>query len=488
MAIQTLNTIKKWFKTGLKPTQAQFWDTWDSFRHKCEKVPVGDIEGIIELLDSKTDESDFKTINGESILGFGDIGIGKNIQSVNGTNVDNTDPQNPYILPQTLTDVLASKNTTSLSARFEKDNIISEISPTYVNIWDTKTNEFTDIRSNRFLVGKNGDPYYTTNYSNNLIQLTHVQTNNTTNINLPLPTLTGITERTLPFSVNGEFADEKGNITVSVNKSVPTLQEVLDNNQIAVDKGIGFNSSSTSSASSFLNNLTLWISNDSVSKTAILDIEGLVLSTYAKLATYTSRGIAILDKATSSSEKLLLYPVPLDSFTKTFPISVNGKYANTYGNIETGGFDETLSIGNSTTRNMQIYAPSGSGNKQLYIDHAALSFTDYDLNKNFTYANQILFGADNTIGSSVSLSFNRTTLGAANFHFPENIPDGEYNLSVTEVFENSSINALNASYLDANYPFAKKGDTLICKNITAGALEYLKTSTGWVSRSITIVS
>ncbi|WP_394775403.1 hypothetical protein [Flavobacterium sp.] len=50
MAIQTLNTIKQWFRTGLKPTQAQFWDTWDSFRHKSEKVPVKDIEGINEWL------------------------------------------------------------------------------------------------------------------------------------------------------------------------------------------------------------------------------------------------------------------------------------------------------------------------------------------------------------------------------------------------------------------------------------------------------
>lgn len=50
MAIQTLNTIKNWFRTGLKPTQIQFWDTWDSFRHKNEKVPVKDIEGVEELL------------------------------------------------------------------------------------------------------------------------------------------------------------------------------------------------------------------------------------------------------------------------------------------------------------------------------------------------------------------------------------------------------------------------------------------------------
>ena len=54
MAIQTLSTIKNWFRTGLKPTQNQFWDTWDSFRHKSEKVPVVDIEGIDALLQSKT--------------------------------------------------------------------------------------------------------------------------------------------------------------------------------------------------------------------------------------------------------------------------------------------------------------------------------------------------------------------------------------------------------------------------------------------------
>lgn len=106
MAIQTLNTIKQWFKTGLKPSQQQFWDTWDSFRHKFEKIPVKDIEEIDELLSSKADKTildnhiadknahatqintdwnsesgfsqlinkpEFKTINGEPIIGSGDI-------------------------------------------------------------------------------------------------------------------------------------------------------------------------------------------------------------------------------------------------------------------------------------------------------------------------------------------------------------------------------------------------------------------------------
>lgn len=108
MASQTLNTIKNWFKTGLKPTQTQFWDTWDSFRHKYEKVPVKDVDGLDELLLSKAEKTvldehladknahapqvntdwnsnsgfsqllnkpEFKTINGKKIVGNGDIAI-----------------------------------------------------------------------------------------------------------------------------------------------------------------------------------------------------------------------------------------------------------------------------------------------------------------------------------------------------------------------------------------------------------------------------
>ncbi|MFK5971470.1 MAG: hypothetical protein QM487_15320 [Candidatus Marithrix sp.] len=55
MAKVNLSTIKNWFKTGLKPTQAQFWDTWDSFRHKDEQIPVEQISDIAELLAEKAD-------------------------------------------------------------------------------------------------------------------------------------------------------------------------------------------------------------------------------------------------------------------------------------------------------------------------------------------------------------------------------------------------------------------------------------------------
>jgi hypothetical protein len=49
------NTIKNWFKTGLKPTQAQFWATWDSFWHKDEKIPITAIDDIENILNAKAE-------------------------------------------------------------------------------------------------------------------------------------------------------------------------------------------------------------------------------------------------------------------------------------------------------------------------------------------------------------------------------------------------------------------------------------------------
>ncbi|KIO75938.1 hypothetical protein TH53_17915 [Pedobacter lusitanus] len=55
MAKQTLNIIKNWFRTGLKPSQQQFWDTWDSFWHKDAIIPSGNIENLDLRFDQKAD-------------------------------------------------------------------------------------------------------------------------------------------------------------------------------------------------------------------------------------------------------------------------------------------------------------------------------------------------------------------------------------------------------------------------------------------------
>lgn len=55
MAKVDLSTIKNWFKTGLKPTQQQFWNTWDSFWHKDDEISQTNIENLTADLGDKAD-------------------------------------------------------------------------------------------------------------------------------------------------------------------------------------------------------------------------------------------------------------------------------------------------------------------------------------------------------------------------------------------------------------------------------------------------
>lgn len=55
MSKQTLNTLKNWFRTGLKPTQQQFLDAWDSFWHKDDRIPAANIENLDSRFEQKAD-------------------------------------------------------------------------------------------------------------------------------------------------------------------------------------------------------------------------------------------------------------------------------------------------------------------------------------------------------------------------------------------------------------------------------------------------
>ncbi|WP_264524801.1 hypothetical protein [Flavobacterium sp. N502536] len=55
-----INTILSWFKTGQKPTQKQFWDSWQSFWHKEEQIPQGSVVNLKNTLDSKADQLEFE--------------------------------------------------------------------------------------------------------------------------------------------------------------------------------------------------------------------------------------------------------------------------------------------------------------------------------------------------------------------------------------------------------------------------------------------
>lgn len=58
-----INTILSWFKTGKKPTQKEFWDSWQSFWHKEEEIPQSSIENLSQTLNNKAEKSQFDSHN-----------------------------------------------------------------------------------------------------------------------------------------------------------------------------------------------------------------------------------------------------------------------------------------------------------------------------------------------------------------------------------------------------------------------------------------
>lgn len=58
MATQTMAQLKAWFRKGMYPTEAQFADLVDSFRHRNEKVGLPDVDGLAEALNAKYDRSE----------------------------------------------------------------------------------------------------------------------------------------------------------------------------------------------------------------------------------------------------------------------------------------------------------------------------------------------------------------------------------------------------------------------------------------------
>lgn len=59
MAVTNINTILSWFKTGLKPTQAQFWASWLSFWHKDETIPQSSVSNLTTTLAAKAEKAQF---------------------------------------------------------------------------------------------------------------------------------------------------------------------------------------------------------------------------------------------------------------------------------------------------------------------------------------------------------------------------------------------------------------------------------------------
>lgn len=58
MAIRTITQLKAWFRKGLYPTESQFADWLDSYRHKNESVEMSEVSGLTAALNRKYDTSE----------------------------------------------------------------------------------------------------------------------------------------------------------------------------------------------------------------------------------------------------------------------------------------------------------------------------------------------------------------------------------------------------------------------------------------------
>ncbi|MBN9284297.1 MULTISPECIES: hypothetical protein [unclassified Flavobacterium] len=51
------NILKNWFKTGLFPTQSQFWEWMESYWHKDDIIPQAKIQNLKADLDNKAEKA-----------------------------------------------------------------------------------------------------------------------------------------------------------------------------------------------------------------------------------------------------------------------------------------------------------------------------------------------------------------------------------------------------------------------------------------------
>ena len=100
-------TLRNWFKTGLKPTQAQFWAWMDSYWHKDEKIAISNIENLGNILDVKADNNHTHTqyaTNDASSLTAENVTAWQNALGVDDLNyveiptTDATAESHPYVI------------------------------------------------------------------------------------------------------------------------------------------------------------------------------------------------------------------------------------------------------------------------------------------------------------------------------------------------------------------------------------------------------
>ena len=88
MAIKTPTQLKSYFRKGMYPTESQFADVLDSYRHKSEKVDLSQVKGLADALNSKYNTTEAKIIEAKQKQQEADIDWLKTVQETQAEDID----------------------------------------------------------------------------------------------------------------------------------------------------------------------------------------------------------------------------------------------------------------------------------------------------------------------------------------------------------------------------------------------------------------
>jgi hypothetical protein len=458
--------------------------------------------GLSQLLN----KPEFKTINGESVLGEGDI----TFQDGEAQNLD-----------QVLTEGNATDKTITLfinGANPAAATSVHSLTPYYNIIENRQVNIKSTQFSNAYKIEHTTAPFDQITYQTHFIGMYKDGVSNATYF--PSYTNDNGNSAFFPVSVNGNFADKYGNITLSTGGGGDQdLKSVLDKGAVATFSpsnavallapygssrytisAISYNDHS-SNLLQFRNQISLQVKNPDGDSSSLSLFEGDLRMT----------------KSNQSAGKTITVnlPLPVGNSNISFPNKPDGDYVlATMSDISGGGgsqdLQSVLTENNRTDKGIKIQQADPS-------EDAFVSYVVYDSEGingrgefggayyyssdgmrisasgggelTYTSGNRSLeWNADTENPRKTRLSLDRTTDGESVFSFPER--DGNFTLVTASdiAVSNNTTTVLSASDLNTAYPIAIVGTQVHCLSITTGAVIYTKTAVGWVQHSVTAVS
>lgn len=319
------------------------------------------------------------------------------------------------------------------------------------------------------------------------------------NTDLVIPDIDG--EYTMPVSVNGNFADANGNITVSAGGSaeIPTLDEVLGKQEWAEGKNIGLFDPVDGNIFIKLEASQGRIRGGGQLEGGYTDftIQGYRQEFGTTVNGGTDGTVAINTMRLVDGEAEFIYPEKeagsyifstTDDITIQNALSVNNRTDKGI-KIQQADPSEDAFVSYVVYDSEGINGRGEFGGAYYYSSDGMRISASGGGELTYTSGNRSLeWNADTENPRKTRLSLDRTTDGESVFSFPER--DGNFTLVTASdiAVSNNTTTVLSASDLNTAYPIAIVGTQVHCLSITTGAVIYTKTAVGWVQHSVTTVS